>query len=83
MNTAVIIAIIEGIKAVIGFLTVIFGRNKVIEENKISQNVEFKKESDELKEAMHEAFLSQDNTAIVLCLNRYGQLRKKIAQSGN
>lgn len=76
MNAAFIGLILEAIKAVFEFFKIIAGKKQAIEQKS-------DKENDELKEAMHQALLSGDNTAIVLCLNRYNWMRAKNKTAGN
>lgn len=77
MNSALAILIAEAVKALFGFLTIIFTKKKAIDDKKIADDIKLKEESDALKEDMHKALLSNDNSAIVLCINRYKQLRQK------
>lgn len=72
MNAGIILAIVEALKAVFGFFNIVFTRKQAVDEKKVE-------DSSELKEAMHQALLSGDNAAIVLCLNRYNQLRSNKA----
>jgi hypothetical protein len=75
MNGALFALILEAVKAVFEFFKIVAGKKQAIEQKQ-------DKENDDLKEAMHQALLSGDNTAIVLCLNRYNQLRKTAKDGG-
>lgn len=70
MNTVILTLILEAVKAIFEFFKIVVGKKQAVSQQKAE-------DSSELKEAMHQALLSGDNTAIVLCLNRYNQLRKK------
>lgn len=57
------------ISAIFNFLIIVISKKN---DAKLASD----KDHNELKEEMHQALLSGDNTAIVLCLNRYNELRK-------
>lgn len=77
MNAALLTIIFEGIKAFFEFFKIIVSRKQEIEKNKVVKEEKEWKEENDLKESMHKALLSGDNTAIVLCLNRYNLMRRK------
>lgn len=62
--------ILTALTAVLKFLTIIFTKSQEVKAEHI-------KEQNDLKEEMHRALLAGDNNAIVMCLNKYSELRAK------
>lgn len=77
MNVALFTIILEAIKAFFEFFKIVVSRKQDIDKKKVVKEEKEWKEENDLKEAMHRALLSGDNTAIVLCLNRYNVMRRE------
>lgn len=74
MNFAFLTILLEAVRAMFNFFIIVFSKKQKVEQKSIE-------EQDELKEEMHKALLSGDNSAIVLCLNKYNQLRDQAKKS--
>lgn len=61
--------VLTALTAIFKFLNIVLSKQREVD-------VKQEEDKDALKEEMHKALLSGDNSAIVRCLNEYGKLRQ-------